>query len=159
MVLVSEWQETGNSRRKRPALLPPSKQLWGARFPNLSRSPPATIHLPVKFRVRAKLQKRLVIKVGLWLGQGIFGLIRQLFNYQVSPLSRSFLQDPWWWGLGPEWSHLGCFSEMCLPTLDFESQPFEAQGNRASNLHWLLLMVFSAILRPFFKKTYFTAVL
>lgn len=91
--LVSEWQETGNSRRKRPALLPPSKQLWSARFPNLSRNPPTIIYLPVKFRVRAKLQKRLVIKVSLWLGQGIFGLIRQLFNYQVSPLFGSFLQD------------------------------------------------------------------
>lgn len=51
---------------------------------------PHPMHLPVKFRVRAKLQKRLVIKVDLLAGtEGIFGLIRQLFNYQVSHLEVS----------------------------------------------------------------------
>lgn len=43
-------------------------QLWSTRFPTPTRNLPTTTHLPVRFRVRAKLQKRLVTKVGLLAG-------------------------------------------------------------------------------------------
>lgn len=61
---------------------------------------------------------------------------------------------------GARQSRLDCFSEMGLPTLESESQPcqpFEAQRNCASSLHLLLQVVFSAMLRTFKNKIYFTA--
>lgn len=61
---------------------------------------------------------------------------------------------------GARQSCLDCFLEMGLPTLESESQPcqpFEAQRNCASSLHLLLQIVFSAMLRTFKNKIYFTA--
>lgn len=55
------------------------------------------------------------------------------------------------------WSHLDCFLETGLLTLEFESQPFEAQRNCASSLHLLLKIVLSAMVRTFKNKIYFTA--
>lgn len=57
-------------------------------------------------------------------------------------------------------SRLDCFLETGLPTLEFESQscqPFEGQRNCASSLHLLLQIVFSAMVRTFKNKIYFTA--
>ncbi|EHH14433.1 hypothetical protein EGK_00357 [Macaca mulatta] len=54
---VSEWQKN-SSRWKRsaagtkPAPLPPTKQLY-CQVPQLTRNPPTTIHLPVKFKSQA----------------------------------------------------------------------------------------------------------
>lgn len=81
---------------------PPAEQLWRARLPT-SRGPPHNHHLPGKLKVRAKLQKRPVIKwVYGWDREYLAWL--ELFNYQVSLSFGCFFQKPWWWwrGLGPD---------------------------------------------------------
>lgn len=115
----SRWKRSAAGTK--PAPLPPTKQLY-CQVPQLTRNPPTTIHLPVKFKSQAMEETCRKSGFADW---GQWDYLAWLNNYPTTGLPSTWRLPPGPLTMRPGFKqlHLSCFPETCLPTLGFESQP------------------------------------